>query len=253
MVRNWTAAASIDQFAPAFDWHGDNNDGTYGNLNSQVYNGTMTLTGTASMDKFVDARGGNGAVYSNVVTGVGLGSERGVAVREEYPLQFPVFINPHMLVTNMWVWTNTVSGALMPTFVDDTTGLIHLGTEYFVQPFTPYRAPQYPHPYVIGITAQPANTTVTAPAAGQFSVVANGGSKTYQWYKGGVLIVGAVNPIYITPATTVPDSGSVFSVIVSTPYGNTTSANATLTVNGSTGNQAHVTNLHVKNANINPH
>lgn len=134
----------IDQFAPVCDWHGDNNDGTYGNLNSQVYANNIHIGGVGSIDKTVDARGGNGLVYSNTVTGA---SGRGVAVREEWPLQFPVFINPHMLVTNMWTWANTQNGVFMPTFVDDATGLIVLNTEYFTNAPTPIPQPQYPHPW----------------------------------------------------------------------------------------------------------
>ena len=82
------------------------------------------------------------------------------------------------------------------------------------------------------IVVQPANQTVTAPAAATFSVSATGSAPlSYQWKKGGVDIGGANASSYTTPATVVGDSGSVYSVYVSNPFGNVLSGNATLTVN----------------------
>ncbi len=104
------------------------------------------------------------------------------------------------------------------------------------------------------ITVQPGNQTVTAPGSGQFSVVATGPSKTYQWYKNSVAIGGANTTIYLTPPTTYPaDNGAVFYVIVSNPYGSVQSFNATLTVNSATGNRGQVNKLNVGKAFINPH
>lgn len=83
------------------------------------------------------------------------------------------------------------------------------------------------------ITAQPANTTVTEPAAAAFSVAATGTAPlAYQWRRNGIAIAGATAASYSTPPTAVSaDNGATFSVVVSngtTP--NATSANATLTV-----------------------
>jgi hypothetical protein len=67
VARYNTFTQSSDNMAPCFDWHGDANDGTLGNTSSQVYMNTFNLSGSASIDKFVDARGGQGLVYSNTV------------------------------------------------------------------------------------------------------------------------------------------------------------------------------------------
>ena len=81
------------------------------------------------------------------------------------------------------------------------------------------------------ITTQPANLTVTAPGAANFSVVAAGDAPiSYQWRRNGVDIAGATTSSYTLASTAVEDSGSQFSVVVSNAYGTVTSATATLTV-----------------------
>src|SRR5438093_4062766 len=132
VVRHCTIISTADQFGPAFDWHGDNGDGTHGNLSSQVYANNFIISGSSSMDKFVDARGGEGLVYSNTVVG---SSTRGIAVREEHPSDFPNDPLPHDLVTNMWVWANYADGQLMDTFVDDSTGILKDGVHYHTVPY----------------------------------------------------------------------------------------------------------------------
>jgi hypothetical protein len=82
------------------------------------------------------------------------------------------------------------------------------------------------------IIAQPTNQSVTAGQTATFSVTAAGTVPlSYQWQKGTVTITGATFPSYTTAATTVADSGSQFSVVVSNPIGSATSNAATLTVN----------------------
>lgn len=81
------------------------------------------------------------------------------------------------------------------------------------------------------ITLQPLGQSVVAPATASFSVTATGTAPlSYQWRKNGVDLPGAVAAAYTTPATTVGDSGSLFSVAVSSPYGSVVSSAATLTV-----------------------
>ncbi|MDT9002217.1 M4 family metallopeptidase [Paucibacter sp. APW11] len=83
------------------------------------------------------------------------------------------------------------------------------------------------------ITSQPASVTVNAGSPATFSVSATSSSAmSYQWRKNGSSIAGATASSYTTPATTTADNGANFSVIVSNANGSTTSANATLTVNG---------------------
>ena len=82
------------------------------------------------------------------------------------------------------------------------------------------------------ITAQPANTTVTAPGAASFSVVAAGDAPlAYQWRRNGVNIGAATSASYVLSPTTADDTGTTFDVVVSNGAGSVTSTGATLTVN----------------------
>ena len=82
------------------------------------------------------------------------------------------------------------------------------------------------------ITTQPANQTVTAGQTATFIASATGTAPmSYQWRKNGTNITGATSNSYSTPATTMTDSGSSFSVVISNSAGSATSNNATLTVN----------------------
>ena len=89
-----------------------------------------------------------------------------------------------------------------------------------------------PAPVPPGITTHPASTTVTAPVAAAFNVVATGDAPiSYQWRRNGVAIGGATFSTYSLNPTAVGDSGSTFDVVVSNSAGSITSAVATLTVN----------------------
>src|ERR1700721_2146867 len=56
-------------------------------------------------------------------------------------------------------------------------------------------------------------------------------SLSYQWQKGGAAISGATSAGYTTPRTAASDSGSQFTVVVSSSAGDVISNAATLTVN----------------------
>lgn len=82
------------------------------------------------------------------------------------------------------------------------------------------------------IKTQPHDQTVIAGQTANFSVKATGKSPlSYQWQKNGSAISGATAANYTTPATTLADSGTQFSVVVTNSLGSATSSNATLTVN----------------------
>jgi hypothetical protein len=81
-----------------------------------------------------------------------------------------------------------------------------------------------------GITTQPANVSVTAPAAATFTVVASGTSLNYQWRRNGANIAGASSASYVLDPTAVTDNGAIFDVVVSNVTGSITSTAATLTV-----------------------
>ena len=82
------------------------------------------------------------------------------------------------------------------------------------------------------ISAQPASQTVTAGAAAKFSVTATGSAPLkYEWRKNNTAISGATTDSYTTPATTMADDKSTYTVLVSNSEGAATSAAAVLTVN----------------------
>ena len=92
-----------------------------------------------------------------------------------------------------------------------------------VSPPAPVSAPS--------ITLQPADQSVAVGQTAIFSVTATGTAPlTYQWQKGGTPIAGASASSYTTPTTTLADSGSKFSVIVTNAAGSIPSNSATLTV-----------------------
>jgi hypothetical protein len=81
------------------------------------------------------------------------------------------------------------------------------------------------------ITLQPVTMTVNAGATATFGVAATGTARlSYQWYRSGAAIPGAVASTYTTAATSGTDNGAVFTVTVSNVAGTATSAAATLNV-----------------------
>ncbi len=92
------------------------------------------------------------------------------------------------------------------------------------------------------ITAQPANAAVTEGQTATFSVTASGTAPlSYQWKKNGVNITGATGAAYTTPQTTLADSGSQYTVLVTNAYGSVLSNPATLTVTATGGTPVTVT------------
>jgi hypothetical protein len=82
------------------------------------------------------------------------------------------------------------------------------------------------------ITNQLVSQTVSTGLIATFSVTAAGTAPlSYQWMKNGTAISGATSASYTTPTTTISDSGSLFTVVVSNSAGSVTSNTATLTVN----------------------
>ena len=80
------------------------------------------------------------------------------------------------------------------------------------------------------ITKQPEAITVTVGQTASFTVEATGTSPIFQWKKGGSDIPGANSSTYTTPATSLADSGTKYSVVVSNDLGTATSNDASLTV-----------------------
>ncbi len=85
------------------------------------------------------------------------------------------------------------------------------------------------------ITGQPTGQTVQVSQAGTFSVAASGTAPlSYQWFKGGMAVGGAVSPTYSTPVTVGSDNGATFTVTVANSAGVATSNSAVLTVTPAT-------------------
>jgi len=81
------------------------------------------------------------------------------------------------------------------------------------------------------ITTQPASVTINTEGKVVFQVIATGsGVISYQWYRDGVPITGAVYSTYTLDPAQYIHAGSYW-VVVSNPYGTVTSATAVLTVN----------------------
>jgi hypothetical protein len=85
------------------------------------------------------------------------------------------------------------------------------------------------------ITAQPTGQSVVVGQTASFSVMASGTAPlNYQWQKGTTPIAGATASSYTTPATSLPDDGSTFEVVISNSVGSATSNGATLHVAAAT-------------------
>ena len=81
------------------------------------------------------------------------------------------------------------------------------------------------------ITAQPTDQRVVVGQTATFSVTANGTAPlNSQWQKGTTPIAGATASSYTTPATSQPDNGSTFQVVISNSVSSVTSSSAMLTV-----------------------
>ena len=81
------------------------------------------------------------------------------------------------------------------------------------------------------ITGQPYAKPVTAGQTATFTVEATGTSPLrYQWKKNGTDIADATSSTYTTPATSLADSGTEYSVVVSNDVGTATSSVGILTV-----------------------
>lgn len=143
--------------------------------------------------------------------------------------------------TYAWLKNGTaVPGANQATLTFDPSHPADAGTYKVIvdnaanQPVTSGEALLTVHPAVTGppqILQQPANLTVTAPAAATFQVGATGTLPlTYQWKKNGTNINGAAGATLTLNPTSPSDSGS-YTVLVGNTLGTLLSQAATLTVN----------------------
>ena len=135
-----------------------------------------------------------------------------------------------------------VSGATASTYTTPVTAIADHGTKYSVAvtnsagtttssdaTLTVTAAPVVATKPAI--TTHPAAQTVVTGTTASFSVSASGTVPfSYQWKKNGTDIPGATSSSYTTPATTMADDGTKFSVMVTNSAGSVTSNEAKLGV-----------------------
>ena len=94
-----------------------------------------------------------------------------------------------------------------------------------------------PTPIPPAITVQPADVSITEPAAAVFTVTAEGDAPlAFQWRRDGMDIEGETSDTFILePTVSELDDGAEYQVVVSSPYGTAISEVAFLTVNPSAG------------------
>lgn len=81
------------------------------------------------------------------------------------------------------------------------------------------------------ISSHPLGLSIAPGQTATFSVSATATpAPTYQWQKDGLDIPGATSSVYITPAATISDSGSIYRVVIANSAGSVTSNGATLMV-----------------------
>ena len=135
-----------------------------------------------------------------------------------------------------------VSGATTSTYTTPVTAIADHGTKYSVAvsnsagtttsseaTLTVTAAPVVATKPAI--TTHPAAQTVVTGTPASFSVSASGTVPlSYQWMRNGSNIAGATSSSYTTPATTMADDGTKFSVMVTNSAGSVTSNEAKLGV-----------------------
>lgn len=243
VARYNTFTQSRDGMSPCFDWHGDNNDGTAGNLSTQIYKNTFALSGTAAVYVFGDARGGQGLCYSNNLTVTPGYGNVSVRVTEEHPqgtvVYYPTGV-PHLVtdvVTNQWAWENYVNGvnnsyvycASPPNACAMTsfqTG-VYLGS--YAQP--------YPHPLTTNTITYPGNLSIIFPS---MSIAETDGSITVTFLRR-TGADGAVDCSYFTTDGTAVAPTDYTSTTGTLSWANGDTANKTIEVpviyNGFTGSK----------------
>jgi hypothetical protein len=205
---------SAQMAAPAFDWHGPDGAGSDGNLSAQIYSNKFTMSGSAQIDKLCDARGGQGLVYGNVLTG-GNASSAYICCRNQYPSY------TRELVDNFWVWNNT-GGA---NTIQAGTGCPETASGYHNAAYSPLIAPPYPHPFIAASGGGGGGSTTPAisvnPSSYNFGVVAPGATSNFNFTvanTGGGTLIG-------TSSVAAP-----FAIVGSATYSVASNSSTTITV-----------------------
>jgi len=228
---------------PVLDMHASY-AGLRGTLGVEYYNNTVNAGQTY---RYLHPRGGVFICFSNTFTDTaGLGS-------------FCHFDDTggenSDWITNSFVWGNRLNGvAQNNSMINTSSSRFVLNGNYWTVPpssangkpvgvYQNYTPLVHPHPLVTAqdlqsrpgpptIISDPANATVTAGQAANFSVTATGDAPlSYQWKWYSTNVAGATASSWTTPALVLGNSGSSVAVEVTNPAGGVLSGSATLTVN----------------------
>jgi len=154
------------------------------------------------------------------------------------PANFTVVANGTAPLTYQWNKNSTpIAGATLAAYSTGPTAASDTGEQFSVT-VTNSAGNVTSNPAALTvnvlpvISAQPANQTVAVGQTATFGVTATGsGTLSYQWKKNGVTVAGGTSAAYTTPAASVSDNGSTFTVTITGGAGSVTSNPATLTVN----------------------
>jgi glucose/arabinose dehydrogenase len=159
-------------------------------------------------------------------------------VTEGQSVTFQVTATGDAPLSYQWLRSGSIiSGANSPTYTVSSVTLAYDGDSFRCVVTNPYGTATSDAAILTvnslpRITAEPSNKTVIEGQPATFQVGANGsGPLSYQWQRNTVNIPGANSPSYTVVSATLADNGAKFRCVVSSPFGNATSNEATLTVN----------------------
>jgi hypothetical protein len=249
--------------APTYQWMQSINGGSFTNINGAVsvsYTTPATTVANSGTQYECIVTNASGSVTSNAAnltvnpTPVApsiTAQPASVTVTAPATATFSVAATGTPAPTYQWMQSvnggsfANINGAVSGSYTTQATTVANSGTQYECivtnasgsVTSNAANLTVNPAPVAPIITSEPSNVTVTAPATATFSVAATGTPvPTYQWMQsinGGSFtnINGAVSASYMTPATTVANSGTQYECIVTNASGIVTSNAANLTVN----------------------
>jgi hypothetical protein len=196
-------------------------------------NGTIAYLADYSFGIVKFTNGGSGWVsnYTVYPTNAGYstasGSSHAISLTADFTQSPPVvYATTGETITNRLVMFQDTGAT--PTVINLASNLIVSGVGGSTNTFRGLRFAPIALPL---IASQPASVVQSAGNTATFTVIATGTpALSYQWYTNGGAVPGATGTSFVISPVTTFQSGTVVDVIVTSPYGTTTSSNAILTV-----------------------